>query len=243
MTEAAENGVTKPQRVLGIFAHPDDAEFFCGGTLARWAAEGAHVSLVLATSGDKGSDDPDMTHEELATLREEEAQNAASVLGLRGVTFLRYYDGELTPSLELRRDLTRQIRLQQPDVVVTNDPTAFWYGTGYVNHPDHRAVAEAALAAVFPAARDRLNFIEQERDEGLAPHKVARLYIALPTEKTTAVDVTNYMDTKLAALAEHKSQFQPTEERIQRIKDRNLDPEAPEDTPRYVEYFRVMQLT
>lgn len=230
------------QRIMGIFAHPDDAEFFCGGTLAKWAAEGHELMLVLATSGDKGSDDPEMTSERLAAMREEETQNAANVLGISKVVFLRYSDGELTPSLELRRELTRQIRLHKPDVVVTNDPTAFWYGTGYINHPDHRAIAEAVLAAVFPTARDRLNFIEQERDEGLLTHKVARVYISLPTDKTTTIDVTNHMETKLAALAEHKSQFELTEESANRVRERNRDPESPENEPRYVEYFRVMKL-
>ncbi len=233
----------EPKRVMGIFAHPDDAEFFAGGALARWAAEGAQVMLVLATSGDKGSEDADMTSERLAQIREEETRNAAKVLGAERVVFLRYADGELTPSLDLRRDLTRQIRIYKPDVVVTTDPTAFWYGTGYVNHPDHRAIGEATLAAVFPAARDRLNFIEQERDEGLTTHKATRLKIPAPVEKTTTVDITDYMETKINAVIEHKSQFQPTEERLERLRERALDRESPEDAPRYVEYYRVMQLS
>ncbi|MEL7236323.1 MAG: PIG-L deacetylase family protein, partial [Chloroflexota bacterium] len=208
----------------------------------RWAAEGAELHLLLATSGDKGSADPDMTSERLIEIREEEARKAAEVMGAKSVLFLRHPDGELAPSIELRRQLVRQIRLQKPDTVVTSDPTAFWYGTGYINHPDHRAIGDATLAAVFPTARDRLNFIEHERDEGLEPHKVARLYIAIPADKTVTVDVTDYMDHKLEALKEHKSQFEATEENLERIKQRNLDPTAPEDKPRYVEYFRVMSL-
>lgn len=235
--------IEKPQRIMAIFAHPDDAEFFCGGTLARWAAEGAEITLVLATSGDKGSADPAMTSERLATMREQEARNAAAVIGMKEVIFLRHADGELTPSLALRREVTRLIRLYQPDWVVTNDPTAFWYGTGYINHPDHRAIAEVVLAAVFPTARDRLNFIEHERDEGLSVHKVKQVYISLPVEATTTVDVTDYVDIKLRALAEHKSQFQATPEATERVRQRMLDPQAPEDAPRYIERFRVMQLS
>ena len=236
---------TQPIKVMGIFAHPDDAEFFCGGTLARFAAEGAELMLVLATSGDKGSEDPEMTSERLAQIREEEATKAAHVLGAKDILFLRYPDGELTHSMELRRELVRLIRMYKPDVVVTSDPTAYWYGTGYINHPDHRVIGDVTLAAVFPIARDRLNYLEQERDEGLATHKVKRVYIAIPAEhnKTTTVDVTNYVDTKIEALREHKSQWEPTEENIQRLKERALDSEAPEDSPRYVEYFRVMQLS
>lgn len=230
-------------RVMGIFAHPDDAEFFAGGTLAKFAAAGAEVTLVLATSGDKGSPEPDMTSERLAEIREAETEAAAAVLGCQRVVFLRYKDGELTPSLDLRRDLVRLIRLRKPDVVITTDPTAFWYGTGYINHPDHRAIGEVTLAAVFPTARDRLNFIEQERDEGLMAHKTARLYIAAPLERTTVVDVTEHMETKIRALEAHKSQFEATDDAKQRLRERALDREAPEDAPRYVEHFRVMKLS
>ncbi len=97
------------KRVMGIFAHPDDPEFFCGATFARWAAEGAHITFVLATSGDKGSADPEMTSERLAAIREVEERNAATVLGVKEVVFLRYPDGELEPNLDLRRDIVRQI--------------------------------------------------------------------------------------------------------------------------------------
>ncbi|HSS95763.1 MAG TPA: PIG-L family deacetylase, partial [Terriglobales bacterium] len=128
------------KRVMGIFAHPDDPEFFCGATFARWAAEGAHITFVLATSGDKGSSEPDMTHQRLIEIREAEERNAAQALGVKEVIFLRYPDGELQPTLELRRDITRLIRLKKPDVVVTNDPTVFWWGTTGINHPDHRAI-------------------------------------------------------------------------------------------------------
>ena len=173
-----ETEAQQPKRVLGVFAHPDDPEFFCGATFARWAAEGAEITFVIATSGDKGSADPAMTHTALSALRETEERNAARVLGVKDVIFLRYPDGELYPTLELRRDITRLIRLKRPDIVVTLDPTVFWFGTRGVNHPDHRAIGAATLDAVYPTARDRLNFIELERDEGLAPHKTRYLYIS-----------------------------------------------------------------
>ncbi len=225
------------KRVMAIFAHPDDPEFFCGGTLARWAAEGAEVFFVLATSGDKGSADPEMTHSRLAAMREDEERNAASALGAREVVFLRYPDGELQPTLDLRRDLTRLIRLKQPDIVVTCDPTVYWYGTGYLNHPDHRAIGAATLEAVFPTARDRLNFIELERDEGLAVHKVHQVYISGAGEPTAKVDITDHIETKISALREHKSQISDMEAMAERIRSAS-DPESP--YPRYVESFRVI---
>lgn len=238
----AEASADEPKRVMGIFAHPDDPEFFCGATFARWAAEGAHITFVMATSGDKGSDDPEMTREKLAEIREEEERRAAEILGVKEVVFLRYPDGELEPNLALRRDLTRLIRMKKPDVVVTSDPTAFWYSSGYINHPDHRAIGEVTLAAVFPTARDRLNFIELERDEGLDTHKVTHIYLAIPAEATTQVDVTDYVETKINALREHKSQIKDMDGLAERIRERTLDPNAPEDAPRHIENFRVFKL-
>jgi LmbE family N-acetylglucosaminyl deacetylase len=227
-------------QVLGIFAHPDDPEFFCGGTLALWAAHGADITFVIATSGDKGSADPLMTHEKLITVREEEERCAAAVLGVRDVIFLRYPDGELFPTLVLRRDLTRIIRLKKPDVVVTLDPTVYWWGTTGLNHPDHRAIGAATLEAVFPTARDRLNFIELERDEGLEPHKTRQVYIAGTASPTVTVDVTDTIETQIRSLYEHKSQIPDMNAMAERLRSRRLDPDAPAEFPRYVEHFRVI---
>jgi LmbE family N-acetylglucosaminyl deacetylase len=243
MTEdQSEQNDAQIRRVMGIFAHPDDPEFFAGGALARWTAEGAQITLVLATSGDKGSEELEMTHEKLIEIREQEERNAADALGVDDVIFLRYPDGELIPSLELRRTLTRLIRMKQPDTVVTCDPTAYWYGTRYINHPDHRAIGEVTMAAVFPAARDRLNFIELERDEGLIPHKVKYLYLAGPAEPTVSVDITNYIETKINALRQHVSQIKDMDEMAKNIRERHIDAKAPEDAPRLVELFRVFTL-
>lgn len=233
---------TTPQRVMGVFAHPDDAEFFAGGTFAKWAADGADITFVLATSGDKGSADLEMTSEKLAAIREEETKNAAKVLGVNDVVFLRYTDGELFPNLELRRDITRMIRIKKPDLIVTLDPTRFWYGTRSINHPDHRAIGAATLEAVFPTARDRLNFIELERDEGLEPHKCLTVYIAGAAEPTITVDVTACIETQVKALIEHKSQIGEPDKLYDRIFERSLDPDAPKEYPRNIERFRMIQL-
>ncbi|MFN8373910.1 MAG: PIG-L deacetylase family protein [Anaerolineae bacterium] len=232
----------KVKRVMGIFAHPDDPEFFSGATFARWAAEGAEIIFVLATSGDKGSADPEMTSERLVQIREQEECNAAAVLGVKEVIFLRYTDGELQPTLALRRDIVRLIRMKQPDVVVSCDPTVFWFLGRGINHPDHRAIGEAVLDAVYPTARDRLNFPELERDEGLPVHKVAQVYLAGTTTITKTVDVTAHVDTKVNALREHKSQIADMDAMAQRVRERMLDEHAPEDAPRYIERFHVINL-
>jgi LmbE family N-acetylglucosaminyl deacetylase len=229
----------EPRRVLVVLAHPDDPEFFCGGTLARWAAEGAQITFVLATSGDKGTDDPTMTPERLAQLREDEERKSAAVLGIHDVIFLRYKDCELQPTLELRRDITRLIRLKQPHTVVTGDPLYWYSGSNRINHPDHRAIGAATLEAIFPTAMIPLAFPELARDEGLKPHRVKQVYIAGPREPNVKVDVTAYLETKINALREHKSQISDMEGMATRLRA-NHDPEAPADQPRYVEQFRVI---
>lgn len=228
-------------RVMGIFAHPDDPEFFCGGTFAKWASEGKHIVFVLATSGDKGSDDLAMTSDRLAAIREEEEREAARRLGVQDVVFLRYPDGGLQPTLELRRQLTRLIRLKRPDIVVTNDPTARWYGDRYINHPDHRAIGDVTLDAIFPSARDHLTFPELYRDEGLAPHKVRQVYLCGAQDPNAKVDVTDHLETKINALRAHQSQIKDMDEMAQRQRD-NLDTQFAGDGRRYTEAFRVFNL-
>ena len=229
------------RRVLGVFAHPDDPEFFAGATFARWAAEGAEITFLMATSGDKGSSEPDMTHERLVEIREVEERCAAAALGVKEVVFLRFGDGELEHSLDLRREIVRGIRRFKPDVVVTCDPLN-WYGANRINHPDHRAIGEATLAAVFPTSRDRLNFLEMERDEGLSAHKTRQVYIAGAVNPNTIVDVTDYVDTQICSLREHKSQIRDMDGLADRIRSRSLDPRAPQDAPRNIESFFVVTL-
>jgi LmbE family N-acetylglucosaminyl deacetylase len=195
-----------PKKIAVVMAHPDDAEFICAGTIARWTDEGNEVVYVLLTSGDKGSDDPEMTPERLAATRESEQREAARILGATEVIFMRCPDGELEPNLALRREIVRVIRRLKPDVVVCQDPTVRWVDTQYINHPDHRAAGEATLAAVFPAARDRMNFPELLA-EGLEPHKVREIYLAGAQTPDVAIDVTAYMERKLESLRAHVSQI------------------------------------
>jgi LmbE family N-acetylglucosaminyl deacetylase len=194
-----------PKRIAVIFAHPDDAEFICAGTVARWAAEGNHITYVLLTSGDKGSDDSTVTPEQLVATREAEQRAAADILGVEEVIFLRYADAMLVPDLDLRRAMVRVIRQIRPDVVICQDPTVRFVGQDYLNHPDHRAAGEATLDAVYPAARDRMTFPELLA-EGLEPHKVREVYLAGADKPDVAIDITPYLDTKLAALRAHASQ-------------------------------------
>jgi LmbE family N-acetylglucosaminyl deacetylase len=187
-----------------------------GGTLAKWARAGSEIVTVCVTSGGAGSNQytpPAMTREALVPIREAEQRQACRVLGVKEVVFLGYEDGLLEPSLALRRELTRVIRRYRPDAVLCGDPTVRFYGQSYMNHPDHRAAADAALDAVFPSAETRLVFPEL-LEEGLAPHHVQTVFIHGASRPDTFVDIADVLDVKLAALREHKSQmgeWDPTE--------------------------------
>jgi LmbE family N-acetylglucosaminyl deacetylase len=206
---------TAPKRVLIVMAHPDDGEFMAGGTLARWAAEGREIYYCLLTDGQVGdAGDTEITSEELARVRQREAQAAADALGVQHpVIFLHYFDSKLEPTLRLRMDIARVIRQTRPDVVICQDPTQRWSGQGYINHPDHRAAGEATLAAIMPLADTRLATPELAA-EGLAPHKVKEVYMGSSQNADRWVDIAGYLDRKVAALRAHKSQMRdwdPTE--------------------------------
>ena len=192
-------------RAMVVMAHPDDADWVCSGTVAKWCAQGWEVVYVLCTDGSKGSDDPAMTSQRLVEVRHQEQLNAGKVLGLHKVVFLDYPDAGLQPTLELRRDIAREIRRYRPDVLICSSPTRSLSSGSYLGHPDHFAAGEAALSAVYPTARDRLTFPEL-LEEGLEPHKVREVWVMDRDNADQYVDVTDYLDTAIAALKAHKSQ-------------------------------------
>jgi LmbE family N-acetylglucosaminyl deacetylase len=195
-----------PDRVLVVAAHPDDIEFGAAGTVARWVTEGAVVRYLIVTRGDKGSDDPDADIGALTRLRETEQRAAAAELGVEGVDFLDEPDGQVEPSLALRERITYAIRAFRPEVVMTHDPTVLFVNNEWVNHPDHRAVGQVTVDAVFPTARDPLNF-RQHLEDGLEAWKVAELYLWSTNEANQLVDIGATIERKVAALAHHASQF------------------------------------
>jgi LmbE family N-acetylglucosaminyl deacetylase len=198
-----------PKIAMSIVAHPDDQEFSIAGTLAKWSKAGCQTISVIVTDGDAGSNNPDIDASykpELARIRRAEQQAANDVLGITSTCFLGYPDGVLTHTLELRKDLTRLIRLYKPDVVIAMDPTRRFFDSGYINHPDHRAAADAACDAVFPSAGTRLIFTDL-LDEGLTPHDVKRLYLAGSEKNNLWIDISDTMDLKITALRKHVSQL------------------------------------
>ena len=193
------------RRGMVVFAHADDAEYGCAGTVAKWCREGMEVVYVVCTDGSKGSSDPHMTPERLVDIRRNEQIAAGKVLGLKQVVFLGYEDSLVQPTLELRRDIAREIRRHRPDILICPSPLRNLKTTGYVGHPDHLAVGEATLAAVFPAARDRMTFPEL-LEEGLEPHKVREVLVNDNEESDKWIDVSDTIDIAIEALKQHVSQ-------------------------------------
>ena len=196
-------------RAMVVVAHADDAEWGCAGTVARLCAEGWDVAYIICTDGSKGSDAPDMTVEMMVQMREAEQREAARILGLSEVFFLGYPDAYLQSTLQLRKDISRAIRIHRPDVLICMNPVRNLDGDGYIDHPDHFASGDAAMGAVYPAARDRLTFPELLNDEGLEPHKVREVWVMGRTEPDHVVDVTAHIETAVAALCAHRSQVSP----------------------------------
>lgn len=196
-----------PESAMVIVAHPDDIEFSCTGTVARWIKAGARICYVLCTSGEVGIAAPGMTKARAAEIREAEQLEAARLTGVKDVVFLRYPDGMLEATMELRRRIVREIRRFRPEVVVAGDPTVVWAGEDYINHPDHRAAATAALDAIFPAA-GQPNLFEEFEVEGFRAHKPRKVYVTVwEGSADLYVGIDETIDTKITALRAHTSQM------------------------------------
>jgi LmbE family N-acetylglucosaminyl deacetylase len=225
------------QKILVVLAHPDDPEFFCGATLARWTRAGHEVIYFLLTCGDKGTSDRSITSEQLCRIRHGEQVAAAAILGVHEVHFLGYPDGYLVADLALRKEITRIIRKTRPDILVTCDPTTLYIGEDRINHPDHRAAGQAALDAVYPPARDHLYYPELLLEENLEPHAVREVWISGTQQPNVRMEVTDLWETKIKALYAHKSQIGTPEALAMRMRAR-LAPDSTPEAPRYEENFR-----
>jgi LmbE family N-acetylglucosaminyl deacetylase len=200
-------------RAMAVYAHPDDAEFGMAGTVALWAKAGVEFTYCMVTNGASGSDDPTMTREKLRETRYAEQRAAAKILGVKNCVFLGHEDGYLYPTLEVRRDVARQIRIHRPDVIFTMDPTMRIADT-YINHPDHIAAAEVVLRSINPDASTRNMFPELWVDEHLEPHKPKALFLMAFDDKGTLVDISSTLETKVKALLAHSSQLFPGAEEM-----------------------------
>jgi LmbE family N-acetylglucosaminyl deacetylase len=221
---------------MTIFAHPDDMEFSCGATLAKWAAAGCEITVVLCTSGNVGTHDVKFTPYTLAALREEEQKKACDVLGIKHIEFLRHDDSRLVADLTLRRELVHLIRKYKPEVVFCGDPHLVFWGNNRINHPDHRAAARAALQAIFPCASMAL-FCP---DAGPVP-EVHGVYVRAFEQLDTWIDVTDTIELKIKALREHHCQLDDYKDLEETMRQRAMDA-GKEKGMAFAESFRVVRL-
>ncbi|HEX2698837.1 MAG TPA: PIG-L deacetylase family protein [Acidimicrobiales bacterium] len=226
-----------PSRALAVYAHPDDPEVSCGGTIARWASAGCEVHVVICASGDKGSSDPTVQPAELAARRATEAEAAAGVLGVAAHHLLGLPDGAVENTPALRARLVELVRRLRPEVVVCPDPTATFFGSGYFNHRDHREVGWATLDAVAPAAANPHYF----PDAGPA-HQVDAVYLSGTLEPDLWVEITATIEAKAQALLCHASQLGETAEWLRQVVHQRAEEGGKVAGVAYAEGFRILRL-
>lgn len=230
-----QNNFPVPSSALVIAAHPDDMEFTCGGTVAKWADAGGELRLVVVTSGDKGTKDRNLSPHRLAEVREEEQAEAAEKLGVSQTIFLRHRDGELEADMALRNQLAALVRSFEPEVLLTHDP---W--RPYQIHPDHRVVGTSSLDAII-SARDHL-YVPEQLVAGLEPHHTSQVFLFSTAAPDHLEDVSDFMDRKLDALASHRSQLERVPDWRQRVLQW-AEVTGQRIGVRYAEAFKRVELT
>ncbi|MBE7520336.1 MAG: PIG-L family deacetylase [Thermoflexaceae bacterium] len=224
------------QVALVIAAHPDDGDFGCAGYAAQLAAQGWEIHFLVCTNGAKGTSDRNMTRERLIALRRDEQREACRRMGVSDVHFLDNEDGELVYDRRLLEQLVRYIRMLRPHTVFTHDPTDIIVRDSFINHPDHRATGTASLDAIYPTARDHLNFPEHLA-EGLEPHRVREVLLWGSNQPNFDVDISTGVDRKIHALTAHVTQFGDREDFITFVRERWKAEDG-----RYLEQFRRIVL-
>lgn len=201
MTPLADEEI---KRVLVVMAHPDDCDFGAGGTIAQWTAQGIEVSYCIITNGDQGGEESGIPLEEMAKVRQKEQRDAGAALGVSEITYLNYRDGWLMPSIELRKEIVKAIRIAKPDRMVVQSPERNWERI-YASHPDHLAAGETAIQAVYPDARNPFAFTDL-KEAGFEPWRVREVWITGSPTPNHFVDITETFPKKMAALHAHVSQ-------------------------------------
>lgn len=192
------------KRVLVVMAHPDDCDFGAGGTIAQWTAKGIAVSYCIITNGDQGGEESGIPLEEMAQVRQKEQRDAGAVLGVTEITYLNYRDGWLMPSIELRKEIVKAIRIAKPDRMLVQSPERNWERI-FASHPDHLAAGETAIQAVYPDARNPFAFTDL-KEAGFEPWRVREVWMTGSPTPNHFVDITDTFDKKMSALHAHVSQ-------------------------------------
>ncbi len=236
MQSTNPEGWDKPQKILIILAHPDDPEFFCGASIARWTNFGHEIIYCLLTRGDKGARDDSISPFELGLRREREQVAAGKVIGVNRVRFLTFTDGQLQSDPQTRKAVVRVIRQEKPTIVLSSDPLNMFPSDVNINHPDHRAAGQIVVDSIFPASGNPL-FFPDLIQEGLHPHSVREVWFSLTSQANICIDVTEYWEKKIEALHQHDSQITDHVQLEKRIRSRHTS-DSTDEMPRYEERFR-----
>jgi LmbE family N-acetylglucosaminyl deacetylase len=228
--------------VLSVFAHPDDAEICAGGVMAKWAAAGREVHLVILTNGDRGSQDPAQDRSELAAIRVRETEAAAEVLGIASVRIGAIPDSELENSEEVREGVVRRIREVRAETVVTCDPTAVFFGGSYYNHSDHRTAGFVALDACYPGSGNP-HFFPEQLDDGLLVQDVFDIWLGWTNEPNHREDITGFLAAKVDSLAKHDSQLSEGIRHFEESMGKEAVEAGKEIGVEHAEAFRVLDLS
>jgi LmbE family N-acetylglucosaminyl deacetylase len=230
------------ERAMMVSAHPDDPDFSAAGTLARLAAAGTTVTVVICTDGSEGGEDPTVPDAELSKRRYAEQCAASAELGITDVVFLGHPDGRLEPTIEFRGEIAAQIRRHRPELVLTHVPNINLDMPIGGYHPDHLAVGQATLGAVYPAARNPRAYRELLA-EGLEAWKVKEVWIPMWTQGNYFVDISSTVERKFAALRRHESQFANWENWEEGMRDRMKQSAAASGTGfEFVEGFKRIKI-
>lgn len=230
------------KKILVILAHPDDPEFFCGATIARWTAMGHEVSYCLLSKGQRGTQDADNDPMVTAGIRMEEQLNAAGVLGVSNVRFLDHMDGDLVADLRLRNEIIKVIRESKPEIVVSCDPTNLFPAENRINHPDHRATGQVVLDAIFPAVGNPGYLLDNE-EEKIPAHQVEEIWLSLTGQPNLALNVTETLEIKIDALLCHQSQLRFTRDELKANYRSQFEKDPSTGEPAFFERFRRIKFT
>lgn len=229
-------GWKQPKRILVFLAHPDDPEFFCGATLIRWAKVGHEIRYCLFTKGQRGSQDINLSIEEIAEIRKKEQRNAAYYVGAKSVDFLDEMDGELFPSSRLRKEAVRWIRNYSPQIIVTSDPQNYVTLENRINHPDHRAAGEIIFGAAFPAAGNGQIYKSIQNEPMGTPVSPEEIWVSATNQPNLIVNISDYYESKLDAIAMHISQIGEKDAFVEKMRKRSII-DTGSNMPIFVERF------
>ncbi|MCX6054505.1 MAG: PIG-L family deacetylase [Chloroflexi bacterium] len=235
-------GWSQIKRILIILAHPDDPDYFCGASIARWTEVGHYVEYCLLTKGQKGIQNNDLKSNEISQIRMKEQECAADLLGVKKVEFLDYVDGEIIPDMKMKKEIVRIIRRSSPNIIVTSDPQNYFTENQRINHPDHRSAGQVVVDSLYPAAGNGLYFKDLIENEQLKPVNVEELWVTATNQPNLEIDMTSFFEKRFSAILCHRSQVGNDIPKIREHLWSRFKADSASEKKAYLEKFRRIKL-